>query len=235
MAVLLFLCHPLTESTAAGTQEGLIEGTVVYENGRPAGGATVYASGPMGIPFGGIVPHSKADEKGHFAIANLWLGKYAVGAEKLDEDYPNMSEQFYSGGHFKTVLLTSRRFVARVTVRLGPKAGILIGVVANAVSGAPLNPCAEFRWANGPDNFLSGTGLVNAKYRMLIPSNTAMLMRVWYGGHKAWYYPGTTDETHSRPVKLGPGEVLNVDIRLEPDPNAPQAGCGMPVGTVIRP
>ena len=146
-----------------------------------------------------------------------------------------MTNQFYSDGKFETVSLTSRRSAATVSIRLGPKAGILTGTVSDAVTGAPLNPCVEFRRAKKLGNFLSGTGLVNAKYRVLVPSNTDILMKVWYGGHKPWYYPGTTDKAQRRPVNLKPGEETNVEIRLEPDRDALPGGCGMPVGTVIKP
>jgi hypothetical protein len=81
----------------------------------------------------------------------------------------------------------------------------------------------------------SGAGLVNANYRVLVPSNTDVLMKVWYRGHKSWYYPGTTEKAQSRPLNLKPGEETKIDIRLEPDPTAPLEGCGMPVGTVVNP
>jgi hypothetical protein len=213
---------------------GLIDGTVSYANGSPVNGATVYAS-PMGRPIIGIIPHATTDETGHFAIPYLWLGKYGVGAEKLDEDYPDMTSQFYSDGKFETVTLTARHSAASVSIRLGPKAGILTGTVADAVTGAPLTACVEFRRAKEPWNFLSGTGLVNAKYRVLVPPNTDVLMKVWYGGHKPWYYSGTMNKARSRPVNLKPGEETKLDIRLEPDRNAQPGGCGMPVGTVIQP
>jgi len=93
----------------------------------------------------------------------------------------------------------------------------------------------EFRRAKEPGNFLSGTGLVNAEYRVLVPANTDVLMKVWYGGHKPWYYPGTMNKARSRSVNLKPGEETKLDIRLERDNNAPSSGCGMPVGTVIQP
>lgn len=237
VAIVLTLCTQLARVAVLANTDadtGLIEGTVSYENGSSANGATVYAS-PMGRPMMGIIPHAITDEKGHFAIRHLWLGKYAVGAEKLDEDYLNMTNQFYSDGKFETVNLTSRHSAAAVSIQLGPKAGILTGTVSDAVTGAPLNPCVEFRRAKKPSNFLSGTGLVNAKYRVLVPSNTEVLMKVWYGGHKSWYYPGTTDKAQSRPLNLKPGEETKLDIRLEPDLDAPPAGCGMPVGTVIQP
>ena len=110
-----------------------------------------------------------------------------------------------------------------------------MGTVVDAVTNAPLNPCVEFRRGKNFSNFLSGTGLVNAKYRVLVPSSTDVLMKVWYGGHKVWYYPGTTAKAQSRPLKLKPGEVTTIDIRLEPDAGAPPSGCGMPVGTVVNP
>jgi hypothetical protein len=166
---------------------------------------------------------------------HLRLGKYAVGAEKPDEDYADMTSQFYGNGEFETVVLTPRHPGVSVSIQLGPKAGILVGTVVDAVTGAPLNPCVEFRRAKNPGNFLSGTGLVNAKYRVLVSSNTDVFMQIWYGKHTSWYYPGTIEKARSRPLNLKPGEEEKMDIRLEPDPSAPQDGCGMPVGTVINP
>jgi hypothetical protein len=146
-----------------------------------------------------------------------------------------MTEQFYGDGKFETVTLTSRNRTATVKIRLGSQAGILFGTAADAITGVPLNPCVEFKRAKEPGNFLAGTGLVNAKYRVLVPSNTDVLIKVWYGGHKPWYYPGTTDKAQSRPVNLKPGEDTKLDIRLEPDRNAPPEGCALLVGTGNQP
>lgn len=237
ISIALILCAKQTCApilAASDVRPGLIEGTVYYADGRPATGATVYSQ-PMDRPMAAIVPHAKTDDAGHFAIPHLWLGKFAVGAEKLDEDYPNMTMQFYSGGKFETVILTSAHTAATVSVRLGAKAGILTGTVADAVTAAPLNPCVEFRRASQLNNFLAGTGLVNAKYRVLIPSNTDVLMKIWFEGHKPWYYPGTTNKAQARPVNLKPGEETTLEIRLEPDSNDHAEGCGMPLGTVVKP
>jgi hypothetical protein len=109
VALILGFRTRLGTRTFAATDEnsGVIEGTVRYENGNPADGATVYAS-PMGRPMAAIIPQATTDETGHFAISHLWWGKYAVAAEKLDEDYPDMSKQFYSDGEFETVFLSAR-------------------------------------------------------------------------------------------------------------------------------
>ena len=234
LLIILALHGQRSKPTDANVGHGAIQGTVTYEDGRPVKEATVYAQ-PLDHGMAGIVPHATTNESGYFMISHLWLGEYAVGGEKLDEGYANMTNQFYSDGKFETVVLTSRNPAANVAFQLGPKAGILVGTVVDAVANAPLNPCVEFRRGKNFSNFLSGTGLVNAKYRVLVPSSTDVLMKVWYGGHKLWYYPGTTDKALSRPLNLRPGEMIKIDIRLEPDPDAPPSNCGMPVGAIVNP
>lgn len=234
LAIVLALHGQQSKPTHADENDGVIQGTVTYEDGKPVKDATVYAH-PLDRAMMRILPHATTDESGHFVVSHLWLGKYAVGGEKLDEGYANMTSQFYSDGKFETVVLSSPGPVANVRIQLGPKAGILVGTVVDAVTNAALNPCVEFRRAKNPSNFLSGTGLVNAKYRVLVPSNADVFMKVWYGGHKSWYYPGTTQSAQSRALNLKPGEMMTIDIRLEPDPNASPSGCGMPVGTVVNP
>jgi hypothetical protein len=205
------------------TESGLVNGTVLYEDGRPVHGATVFAS-PIGRPIGAIIPHSNSDETGHFAIRvpGSWFGGFAVAAKKEDEDYPDMSRQFYSDGKFQTVTLTTLNPTATVTIRLGPKAGVLIGTVADAVTGAPLSPCVEFKRALEPNNSLSASGLVEPKYRLLIPSNTGILIKIWLDGYRAWYYPG---ELPSRTLSLLPAEEKTVDVRLQPDSAFGDSGC----------
>lgn len=225
MAAALFFAA-CTFGGASGEVAGLIDGTVTYEDGKPVHGATVYAD-PLGRGMGAIVPHADSDENGHFTIhvAPSWFGRFAVAGKKEDEDYPDMSNQFYSDGKFQVVKLTSQHPTATVAVRLGPKAGVLVGTVSDAVSGAPLNTCVDFRRAAEPNNFLTGTGLVNAKYRVLVPSDTDVHMSIWVDEYKPWYYPGTSDKSHSTPVHLRPGEEQKLDIRLEAGQSADDPVC----------
>jgi len=181
----------------------------------------------------GIIPHAATDETGHFAIPQLQLGKYAVAVEKLDADYPDMSKQFYSDGKFETVFLSARHAAGDVTLRIGPKAGVLMGTVADAVAGSPLRACVELIRASEPNNFLSSSGLIKPNYRLLIPPNAGVLVKMWLDGYKPWYFPGTVDKSESRPVHLKPGEVVTLDIRLQPGKNA-EGSCPMPFGTPIK-
>jgi len=214
-------------------ETGLIDGTVVYEDGTPTKGATVYAY-PLERPMATIIPQADTDEIGYFRIEipSLWFGKFAVAAKKEDEDYPDMSKQFYSDGKFQTITLTSGHPAETVTIRLGPKAGVLLGTVADAVSNAPLSPCVEFRRASEPNNFLSASGLVKPQYKLLIPADTDILVNISLDGYKTWYYPGTVDHAAATPLRLGPGEKKTVDIRLEPDVEV-KPGCPKPINSRV--
>jgi len=165
-----------------------IEGTVLYEDGRPANHATVLAF-PTDRGLAAKLPSADTDELGHFHIKHLWLGRFAVTANKVDEGYPDTSKGFYSDGKVDRATLTSFFQVSTVTVLLGAKAGILVGTISDAANGAPLDPCVDFRRASDPNNFFSGTGVVNAKYRVLVPSDRDVMMKIWYEGHLPWYYP----------------------------------------------
>jgi hypothetical protein len=105
--------------------KGLIYGIVTYQDRKPVKGATVYAT-PLGRPIGAIIPHADSDETGYYAIRipRSWFGRFP--AKKEDEDYPNMSWQFYSDGKFQTVTLSASHPETNVIIRLGPKAGVLL-------------------------------------------------------------------------------------------------------------
>jgi len=86
-----------------------------------------------------------------------------------------------------------------------------------------------------PNTFLSGNGLANAKFRILIPSDTEVLWKVWLDGYKPWYYPGTSDRSMATSLRLMPGQVRALGIELQPDAAVQKTGCPMPIGTVIQP
>jgi hypothetical protein len=163
---------------AADEGPGLIEGTVIYEDGRPAKGATVSAF-PLERALAAKVPSADTNELGHFQINHLWLGEFAVTAKKENEGYPDTNSGFYSDNKIAPITLSLSHPSATDTILLGPKAGILVGTVANAITGAPLVPCVDFHRASDPNNFLSGTGLVNAEYRVLVPSDRDVIMKIW--------------------------------------------------------
>jgi hypothetical protein len=200
---------------ASEQNKGLIDGTVVNEEGKAVKGATVTGF-PTDRGISGKVPHAYTVETGHFAIRDLWWGEYAVSGMKEDEDYPDVSGAFYSDQIQPRIRLTAEHPTATVTIRLGPKAGVLVGTVTDAVTGAPLNPYVEFRRTYQPDCFLRGAGLVNAKHRVLVPSDTDVTMKVRLESYRDWYYPGTGDKFVSGSLPLEPGQERTLNIQLQP-------------------
>lgn len=216
--------QPALRVVAADEDLGLIEGTVVYEDGRPTKGATVSAF-PLDRGLAAKVPSADTDELGHFQIDHLWLGTFAVTAKKEDEGYPDMISAFYSDSKIAPITLSLSHPSASDTIVLGPKAGILIGTVTDVVTGAPLDPCVEFHRASDPNSSLSGTGLVSAKYRVLVPSDRDVFMNVWHEGYLPWYYPGTSSKSETKPLRLKSGEERTLHIRLQPGNDTTAPGC----------
>jgi hypothetical protein len=190
--------QPAVRVVAADEGPGVIEGTVIYEDGRSAKGATVSAF-PLDRTLAAKVPSADTDELGHFQTSHLWLGKFAVTAKKEDEGYPDTSKGFYSDSKIAPITLSLSHPSETDTILLGPKAGIFVGTVADAVTGAPLDPCVDFHRASDPNNFLSGTGLVNAQYRVLVPPDREVIMKIWHEGYLPWHYPGANHKSEAKP------------------------------------
>ena len=203
---------------------GLIEGTVLYEDGRPVMNATVSAF-PLEGAFVGKIPSAHTNELGRFQISHLWLARFDVTAKKEDEGCPDTSSGFYFDSKTAPITLSLSHPSATDTIVLGPKAGILVGTVADAITGAPLDPCVDFHRASDPNNFLSGTGLVNAKYRVLVPSDRDVIMKIWHEGYLPWYYPGANHKSEAKPLRLKSGEERTLHIRLQPGNDTSDAGC----------
>jgi len=232
LCVVAVLCsctrRPSVQVVAADEGPGLIEGTVIYGDGRPAKGATVSAW-PTDRGMGAKVPSAITDELGHFQINHLWLGKFAVSAKKEDEGYPDTHSSFYNDSKIAPITLSLSHPSATDTILLGPKAGILVGTIADAVTGALLDPCVDFHRAADPNNFLSGTGLVNAEYRVLLPSDRDVIMKIWHEGYLPWYYPGTNHKPDAKPLRLKSGEEKTMHIRLQRGTDVSDAGCNTPL------
>ncbi len=70
---------------------------------------------------------------------------------------------------------------------------------------------------------MSGTGLVNAEYRVLVPSDRDVIMKIWFEGYLPWYYPGTSRKSEAKPLRLKSGELRTLPIRLQPGSDPSEA------------
>ena len=200
----------------APASAGAIDGVVVDESLRPLVGARAWAE--RTDQWHGAVNFVDSDANGHFSIERLPLGTYHVFAEKEDDGYPDISFAFYGAGHPLTVTLSAEAPEASVVIKLGPKAGLLTGKIADAVTGAPLG--ATFKmWHLGKESTdLSTSG--HPDYRVLIPPDIDVAVEVHLDGYETWYYPGY-GAAASKPLRLRPGERMDLDIKLQPNGSAP--------------
>src|SRR4029077_3772990 len=162
---------------------------------------------------------------GRFVVSQLWLGKFQVGAKKESEGYADQTQGFYNQKKIPPTTLSLSHPSASVTVILGQKAGILAGTITDAATHAPLSPCVYFHRTSNANNFLSGDGLMNGQYRILVPSNRELVMKLWQQDYLPWYFPGTTKKSEATPLYLHPGEQKTLNIRLQPGNDPDDAGC----------
>jgi uncharacterized protein DUF6843/carboxypeptidase family protein len=184
---------------------GTISGTVVDEKGEPVVDAKVNASLVDGRPMSSLIRYVETDANGHFTIDRLEFGRYRVFAKKVDAGYPDTSWSFYSGDAIPVVAITPSSPIAERQIQLTPKAGILMGSITNAVTGAPVNVAFKLSRASQPEKFISTSA--RPKYRVLLP-DADVLVEVSAQGFKTWN-PG-------HPVHLQPGSEMDLDILLEP-------------------
>jgi hypothetical protein len=84
------------------------------------------------------------------------------------------------------------------------------------MTGEAVPPTLELVWVSDPQKGMSAEfGIAEEKsYRMLLPSNTGITLRVSGPKHKSFTYPGT--------INVGPGEELTLDVVLDRDVPAPK-------------
>jgi hypothetical protein len=190
---------------------GSIEGTVTDEGGTAISGATVYAFsiGPMTS----AIPTAETDAGGHYIFKHLYYGRYTVAPAKPADGYPTPFA-VPNCTHLKhpEIELSDENQSAKLDLRFGKKAGVLVGTVTDADSGNAIDANVEFRCLVDPSQFVSGSGLTNARFRVLVPSDTPVSMTVSQTGFENWHF---TRNGVVEPILLAPGEILTLEIRLK--------------------
>ena len=165
---------------------------------------------------------------GHFAISGLQFDEYVVTAYKEDEDYPELVGTwllFDKKPAEPRVKLTAQNPAATVEIRLGPKAAVLVGAITDANTHAPIHVCAGFKAVSAPD--FNTAYPIASHYRLLIPADADINLKVWWDGYRPWYYPGTDENVAGTPLRLKPGEEKIINIQLQPDKSINNAKCGI--------
>ena len=149
---------------------GEIRGSVTEQNGNPISGATVYAV-PQGLTLNDITPRLvKTDRNGEFDFhGGFELQEYKLYSRKDEDAYFDPFDGFYANSKAQApaVDLTQDHPSATVTVTMGERAGVVVGRVIDADTGAVLKSRLYFYDGQGHGHrFDSG---VDGKYRAILP------------------------------------------------------------------
>src|SRR6266481_5263380 len=134
---------------------GSIHGVVVNELGQPVIAAKVFADLLDGLQHAKALISAETDNEGKFTVDRLEWGPYRIDAKKESEGYPDTSFDFYSEGRTFTASVSPGKPVANIRVVIGPKAGVISGSIADAITGAPVNATFNMRRVRSPNMFIS--------------------------------------------------------------------------------
>ena len=186
---------------------GEIAGNVIDQAGNAVSGATVEAV-PQALGFDGITPRSvKTDKYGRFEFrGGFAFGAYRLYSYKLADSYPDPSDKFYADTLHEapTVKLATDKPTAVITLTLGQKAGVVVGKVNDAQTGAPLKATLVFMDADGNHHSV----LTDGEYRALLPAGKDLTMMVEVMS------PDYPPQSRTDPIRLEPGQEMKLDIRL---------------------
>jgi hypothetical protein len=201
----------LTPARGTEVGEGVIQGVVLGEGGRPVGGAKVHAE-LKGVAMHTAIRYVETDENGFFVIDRLEFGTYYVSAKNEEKEYGDSGFSFFNDKPVPMAQISDQHKIADVVVDLGPKAGILTGTISDAATGKPIP--ASFYLAQMKDRTKWMGTSAAPNFRVLIPSSKEMEVKVSAPGYETWVYPDPT--ILSRVLRMDPGSEIRLDIQLKP-------------------
>jgi len=204
----------VVSTSSAEQQYGTIQGMVLDRQGSGIPHAKVTADYVCITPCikSMALDRTETDDEGRYEFKRLEYGRYSVSAEKPDQNYPPLYLAFYSPEKQPEVDISEANKNVTLDLVLRIKAGVLAGTVADSETGTPIDANVEFRSTTDPRRWVSASGWTTAKFRVLVPSDTPVLMKVSKPGHEDWYY---TRDGVIVPIKLEPDETLNLEIRMK--------------------
>jgi Carboxypeptidase regulatory-like domain len=192
---------------------GTVRGTVLDEQGKPLAGAQVTAR-QLDYTDQMNPRSATTDATGHFEISGLAWGKYAVGAQKEDAGYPDMTLAFYSDQPASASAdLNPSNATAEVKLELKVKGAVFSGIIVDSVSNDPIRATFLLRRVDHPENFL--TIDEQSTFHILMPADADVKVEVSAPGYKTWYSPGTYDWTRGAPLHFKGTDTMKLDIQMD--------------------
>jgi hypothetical protein len=206
---LLFLA-PLCHGVAT---EGKITGTVVDEQDRPVEGAQVCVSDFVGNATKSSC-HTMTDKKGQFQVQHLSFGPHGVSATKPEEGYQGLT----TGQSSQTITLTPDDAVAKVTLKLGPKDGILAPTASDKSTGKTiLNFRVRWTIQDETSSQTSTATLSPSSQRISVPAGKDVCPSFSAKGYQTLTPRDPSDPEKPFCLRLQSGEVKSLNVELVPE------------------
>jgi hypothetical protein len=202
--------------------EGRITGVVLNAEGQPVEHAWVCTTiyNPCCSYRGSLTGcHGFSDRNGQFELDHWPMGTLRLFGFKPEDGY---TDSCANRNLTAEVTLTPQAPVAMVTVKLGPKAGILTGSVRDrntgkSVEGVTLTYYAVDASIRGCASGMNASSSSGSSFEVTVPAATDLTVFLSSPGYKTWFY--TDAFSDSRPVlHLQSGERRSLEIELESDP-----------------
>jgi hypothetical protein len=203
--------------SAWAQDRGVITGTVLDEHGSPVAKAKALITEKGVFLMHRVLQFHETDADGHFRIAHVPWGNYIVTVGKVDAGYADTGLGLYCNNAYPIVVLTEDSPTADVTLKLGPKAGVLeLEPVTDVTTGNEIRQAAiRLKCAENPDLFILTSAFQG---RFLVPPFTRVLIEITAQGYKPWPPPGATTDGR---ILLKPEEVQRLHVALQPEDAAP--------------
>ena len=193
--------------------EGRITGTVLDEQGRPVEGAQVCVSDYVGNATKSSC-HTMTDKKGQFQVQHVQLGQHGVSASKPDEGYNGLT----NGPSTQIVSLTPEDPLAKVTLKLGPKDGILAPTASDKFTGKPILTF-RVRWTIQDENSsqTATASLSPSNKRISVPAEKEICPSFSAKGYQTLMPRDASEPEKPFCVRLQSGEVKSLSVELVPE------------------
>jgi hypothetical protein len=197
------------------SEDGAISGVVVNGRGQPVAGATVSVS-PIGRPIVAILPSVETDDKGTFTLNLFAWGKYAVCAHKESDGYRDICNNIFTKDSAPVVILSAQAAHAGIVVKVGPKAGLVIGTVKDAATGAPLDAVLRFHPSSDNGRFIEQS--ISPQFDLLMPPDADLELEINAPGYLPWR-SSVDNYQNGKPFRIKSEEKRTLEIRLWPQPH----------------
>ena len=159
-----------------------------------------------------IVPNTRTDGQGRFALAGLLPVPTHLNAGKEEAFYPDTSLDLWDDTGSAEVEIPAGGEVSGLTIKLTP-AGRLNVRAKNAFTGEPVDAITVYLERVGsPNRSISGSSLGNS---WLVPTAPVRVRVQARGFQPTWYGADGTIE-RSEAITLSPRQTLTVVIALSP-------------------